>query len=86
MTTANKAMWIRAAWDCGHRPQYDDIMVGVDGDKVIIHRLHNPSERIVISRKDWAKLFWPRGLPVKNQIEQGEPPDEDAEPAGEQDS
>lgn len=71
-TTANKAMWVRAAWDGAFshgKPQ--DIMVGVDGDNVIIWRLDS-DEKIRIKREDWAKLFWM----VKNQIEKGEQEEE----------
>lgn len=78
MATSNKAIWVRQAWDGGIGREYDDVMVGVDGDKVIIHRLHNPSERVVFSRQDWAKLFWA----VKHQIERmGEDGSEDADAA-----
>lgn len=53
---SNKAQWVRVAWADGIHKELDDVMVGVDGDNVVIHRLHNPSERLIFSREDWAKL------------------------------
>jgi hypothetical protein len=73
---ANKAMWVRKAWQGLTSPQRDDIMVGVDGDNIIIQRFHS-NEKIVISKRDWAKLFWS----VRRAIAEEEHVDEDIDEA-----
>ena len=56
---ANKAVWVRQAWDKGYKThpadQFDDVTIGVDGDKVVITR-SGSGDRLVFSREDWRKI------------------------------
>lgn len=74
---STSARWIRAAWlGAFSHGKPHDIMVGLDGDSIVIWRIES-NEHIRISRKDWAKLFWA----VKRQIEETEHDTEDDAPA-----